>query len=39
MTTRRLTPPPKHADSGGMVFTFYKARGYSVGSSLVEEEQ
>ncbi|KIY92373.1 phosphoglycerate kinase, partial [Monoraphidium neglectum] len=24
---------------GGMVFTFYKARGYSVGSSLVEEEQ
>jgi phosphoglycerate kinase len=25
--------------SGGMIFTFYKARGLSVGSSLVEEEQ
>lgn len=24
---------------GGMIFTFYKAQGYSVGSSLVEEEQ
>jgi len=24
---------------GGMSFTFYKARGYSVGSSLVEEEK
>jgi hypothetical protein len=25
--------------SGGMVFTFYKARGLGVGSSLVEEDQ
>jgi 3-phosphoglycerate kinase len=25
--------------SGGMVFTFYKARGLSVGSSLVEEDK
>jgi phosphoglycerate kinase len=24
---------------GGMVFTFYKARGYEIGSSLVEEEK
>lgn len=23
---------------GGMIFTFYKAQGYSVGSSLVEED-
>lgn len=25
--------------SGGMVFTFYKARGLNVGSSLVEEDK
>ena len=25
--------------SGGMIFTFYKARGMSVGSSLVEEDK
>ena len=24
---------------GGMIFTFYKAQGYSVGSSLVEEDK
>ena len=24
---------------GGMIFTFFKARGLGVGSSLVEEEQ
>lgn len=24
---------------GGMVFTFYKAQGYSVGTSLVEEDK
>ena len=24
---------------GGMIFTFYKARGQGVGSSLVEEDQ
>ena len=25
--------------SGGMIFTFYKARGLAVGSSLVEEDK
>jgi len=24
---------------GGMIFTFYKAQGHSVGSSLVEEDK
>ena len=24
---------------GGMIFTFYKAQGYSVGSSLVEDDK
>lgn len=31
-----LLPPPR---SGGMIFTFYKAQGLSVGSSLVEEDK
>lgn len=36
----RLSPLiPCPACSGGMVFTFYKARGLGVGSSLVEEDQ
>lgn len=26
-------------DSGGMIFTFYKARGLEVGSSLVEDDK
>ncbi len=39
-TTRLLSNtflPPTH--SGGMIFTFYKARGLKVGSSLVEEDK
>jgi len=34
-------PNPYHAAraSGGMIFTFYKARGLAVGSSLVEEDK
>ena len=35
-----LPPPlPPAACSGGMVFTFYKAQGLGVGSSLVEEDK
>lgn len=30
---------PRLSCSGGMIFTFYKARGLKVGSSLVEEDK
>lgn len=33
------SPPAKPVCSGGMVFTFLKARGLGVGSSLVEEDK
>ena len=31
--------PPCLPRSGGMIFTFYKAQGLSVGASLVEEDK
>ena len=31
--------PPLLRCSGGMIFTFYKAQGLSVGGSLVEEDK
>lgn len=34
--------PPTHRNtliSGGMIFTFYRAEGYSTGASLVEEDK
>ena len=34
-----LRPLPLPACSGGMIFTFYKARGMAVGGSLVEEDK
>ena len=41
--TNRLscsTHPPAHPlQGGGMIFTFYKARGLNVGASLVEEDK
>lgn len=41
--TLTVSHPPTYLlsaqHSGGMVFTFYKARGLGVGSSLVEEDQ
>jgi phosphoglycerate kinase len=30
---------PAATRSGGMIFTFYKAQGLGVGSSLVEEDK
>lgn len=34
-----ITPPPPLQHSGGMVFTFFKAEGLPIGSSLVEEDK
>ena len=36
---RLLSSPPHPVRSGGMIFTFYKAQGLSVGGSLVEEDK
>jgi len=34
-----ISPSPSTLCSGGMIFTFYKAQGLSVGASLVEEDK
>jgi hypothetical protein len=39
MPTLTLTLSCCARASGGMIFTFYKARGLAVGSSLVEEDK
>ncbi len=34
-----MSPSLSTLCSGGMIFTFYKAQGLSVGASLVEEDK